>query len=64
MNASWVCGRKRLREYAVAQRPPRAACAELWRLLWDHTAQLVLLLHDVDDDDEVIILYLCYLSQI
>ncbi|XP_041983396.1 uncharacterized protein LOC121736341 isoform X2 [Aricia agestis] len=44
INASWVCGRRRVREYAVAQHPGGAP--ELWRLLWDHTAQLVLLLAD------------------
>ncbi|CAH0731593.1 unnamed protein product, partial [Brenthis ino] len=49
VNASWVCGRRRLREYAVAQHP--AAAPELWRLLWDHTAQLVLLLHQPGDPD-------------
>lgn len=47
VNASWVCGWRRLREFAVAQHPGDAP--ELWRLLWDHTAQLVLLLHDPDD---------------
>ncbi|KAJ2941061.1 hypothetical protein O0L34_g13190 [Tuta absoluta] len=46
VNASWVCGRRRLREYAVAQHPPPAAAPDLWRLLWDHTAQLVLVLTD------------------
>ncbi|CAB3242766.1 unnamed protein product [Arctia plantaginis] len=50
VNASWVCGRRRVREYAVAQHP--AACAaDLWRLLWDHTAQLVLTLSDTDDPE-------------
>ncbi|XP_073958567.1 LOW QUALITY PROTEIN: uncharacterized protein [Choristoneura fumiferana] len=44
VNASWVCGRRRLREYAVTQHPPAGAAPELWRLLWDHTAQLVLTL--------------------
>ncbi|XP_023940262.1 uncharacterized protein LOC112047381 isoform X2 [Bicyclus anynana] len=50
VNASWVCGRRRMREYAVAQHPGDAP--ELWRLLWDHTAQLVLLLADSPDDPE------------
>ncbi|XP_046974011.1 uncharacterized protein LOC124540458 isoform X1 [Vanessa cardui] len=50
VNASWVCGRRRMREYAVAQHPARAP--ELWRLLWDHTAQVVLLLADDPPDPE------------
>ncbi|XP_059058001.1 uncharacterized protein LOC131851507 [Achroia grisella] len=50
VNASWVCGRRRLREWAVAQHPARLA-ADLWRLLWDHTAQLVLLLSDATDPE-------------
>ncbi|XP_045456472.1 uncharacterized protein LOC123666424, partial [Melitaea cinxia] len=50
VNASWVCGRRRIREYAVAQHPGRAP--ELWRLLWDHTAQLVLLLARAPPDPE------------
>ncbi|KAM3957284.1 uncharacterized protein ACR2FA_008710 [Aphomia sociella] len=50
VNASWVCGRRRLREWAVAQHPARAA-ADVWRLLWDHTAQLVLLLSDPRDPE-------------
>ncbi|XP_075986978.1 uncharacterized protein LOC142983798 isoform X2 [Anticarsia gemmatalis] len=49
VNASWVCGRRRVREYAVAQHP--GAAADLWRLLWDHTAQLVLTLSDTTDPD-------------
>lgn len=49
VNASWVCGRRRVREYAVAQHP--ATGADLWRLLWDHTAQLVLLLSDTTDPE-------------
>uniref|UniRef100_A0A2A4JFD6 Uncharacterized protein n=1 Tax=Heliothis virescens TaxID=7102 RepID=A0A2A4JFD6_HELVI len=49
VNASWVCGRRRVREYAVAQHP--ATGADLWRLLWDHTAQLVLLLSDTSDPE-------------
>ncbi|XP_050555159.1 uncharacterized protein LOC118280609 [Spodoptera frugiperda] len=51
VNASWVCGRRRVREYCVAQHPAPAHAAELWRLLWDHTAQLVLLLADTDDPE-------------
>ncbi|XP_037876726.1 uncharacterized protein LOC101747207 isoform X2 [Bombyx mori] len=62
VNASWVCGRRRLREYAVAQHPPPAPAApaapadlpdqaQLWRLLWDHTAQLVLVLSDTTDPE-------------
>ncbi|XP_026734013.1 uncharacterized protein LOC113498263 [Trichoplusia ni] len=50
VNASWVCGRRRVREYAVAQHPG-ACAADLWRLLWDHTAQLVLLLSDTNDPE-------------
>ncbi|XP_028157699.1 uncharacterized protein LOC114350932 [Ostrinia furnacalis] len=51
VNASWVCGRRRTREYAVAQHPTAAAVPDLWRLLWDHTAQLVLTLSDTDDPE-------------
>ncbi|KAJ0171132.1 hypothetical protein K1T71_013331 [Dendrolimus kikuchii] len=51
VNASWVCGRRRLREYAVAQHPIAESAADLWRLLWDHTAQLVLLLSDTADPE-------------
>ncbi|XP_045780086.1 uncharacterized protein LOC123877394 isoform X2 [Maniola jurtina] len=50
VNASWVCGRRRMREYAVAQHPGDSP--ELWRLLWDHTAQLVLLLADNPTDPD------------
>ncbi|CAH2236746.1 jg16984 [Pararge aegeria aegeria] len=50
VNASWVCGRRRMREYAVAQHPGDSP--ELWRLLWDHTAQLVLLLADNPNDPD------------
>lgn len=55
VNASWVCGRRRVREYAVAQHPTpapaHAGAADLWRLLWDHTAQLVLTLSDTNDPE-------------
>ncbi|CAG4981149.1 unnamed protein product [Colias eurytheme] len=50
VNASWVCGRRRMREYAVAQHPGGAG--ELWRLLWDHTGQLVLVLPEQPHGDE------------
>ncbi|XP_068624792.1 uncharacterized protein [Battus philenor] len=49
VNASWVCGWRRMREFAVAQHPGDAP--ELWRLLWDHTAQLVLFLHEPEEPD-------------
>ncbi|XP_022116980.2 uncharacterized protein LOC110994580 isoform X1 [Pieris rapae] len=49
VNASWVCGRRRMREYAVAQHPGTGG--ELWRLLWDHTGQLVLMLPDENSSD-------------
>lgn len=48
VNASWVCGRRRVREWCVAQHPAPPG-ADLWRLLWDHTAQLVLALSDTRD---------------
>ncbi|CAK1546813.1 unnamed protein product [Leptosia nina] len=51
VNASWVCGRRRMREYAVAQHPGEGG--ELWRLLWDHTGQLVLFLSDSEPDYDV-----------
>ncbi|RVE48716.1 hypothetical protein evm_006610 [Chilo suppressalis] len=51
VNASWVCGRRRMREYAVAQHPRPSSAPDLWRLLWDHTAQLVLTLSDTDDPE-------------
>ncbi|KAL4712547.1 hypothetical protein ACJJTC_007563, partial [Scirpophaga incertulas] len=51
VNASWVCGRRRLREYAVGQHPRQLEAPDLWRLLWDHTAQLVLSLADTRDPE-------------
>lgn len=54
VNASWVSGRRRLREFAVAQHPISGSSGsggELWRMLWDHTAQLVLLLTNADDTE-------------
>ncbi len=49
INATWLHGHRKLREFVVTQHPTAATKGEFWRMLWDHNAQTIVLLSPVDD---------------
>ena len=48
INASWLNGHSKLREFIVTQHPLESHKEDFWRMLWDHNAQTVVLLSKVD----------------
>ena len=49
INASWLPGFSRLREFIVTQHPLACTVAAFWQMVWDHNAQTIVLLSPVDD---------------
>ena len=50
INATWLHGHNKLREFVVTQHPTAKTTEEFWRLLWDHNAQTIVLLSSLDDE--------------
>ncbi|XP_037071041.1 tyrosine-protein phosphatase 99A-like [Pollicipes pollicipes] len=51
INASWLPGFSRLREFVVTQHPLASTLAAFWQMVWDHNAQTIVLLSPVDDQE-------------
>jgi len=51
INASWLPGYEKLREFIVTQHPSMETKDAFWSMLWDHNAQTVVLLTPVDTQD-------------
>ncbi|KAF0287130.1 Tyrosine-protein phosphatase 99A [Amphibalanus amphitrite] len=51
INASWLPGFGRLREFIVTQHPLASTLAAFWQMVWDHNAQTIVLLSPVDDQE-------------
>ncbi len=50
INATWLHGHRKLREFVLTQHPTHQTKAEFWRMLWDHNAQTIVLLSSIDDE--------------
>lgn len=48
INASWLHGNQKLREFILTQHPTEATKTDFWRMLWDHNAQTIVLLSSLD----------------
>ncbi|EDV90763.1 GH14309 [Drosophila grimshawi] len=49
INASWLHGFRRLRDFIVTQHPMTHTIKDFWQMVWDHNAQTVVLLSSLDD---------------
>ena len=52
INATWLHGHQKLREFVLTQHPTNETKAEFWRMLWDHNAQTIVLLTSSLEDQE------------
>ena len=50
INATWLMGHKRLREYIMTQHPTSQTVLDFWQMIWDHNAQAVVILTPLDDN--------------
>jgi len=53
INASWLQGYEKLREFIITQHPSVTTKDEFWSMLWDHNAQTVVLLTSVDTSQDL-----------
>lgn len=51
INASWLHGHDKLKEFIITQHPTLEVKEDFWRMLWDHNAQTVVLLSALDDKE-------------
>ncbi|XP_040567236.1 putative receptor-type tyrosine-protein phosphatase mosPTP-1 isoform X1 [Lepeophtheirus salmonis] len=51
INATWLHGNSKLREFVITQHPTAETKEEFWSMLWDHNAQTVVLLSPIDSDE-------------
>ncbi|XP_037949818.1 tyrosine-protein phosphatase 99A-like isoform X1 [Teleopsis dalmanni] len=49
INASWLHGFRRLRDFIVTQHPMSHTVKDFWQMVWDHNAQTIVLLSSLDD---------------
>ncbi|XP_058812317.1 tyrosine-protein phosphatase 99A [Topomyia yanbarensis] len=49
INATWLHGFRRLRDFVVTQHPLLDTFKDLWQMVWDHNAQTVVLLSSADN---------------
>ena len=54
INASWLNGHNKLKEFIVTQHPTTDTKEDFWRMLWDHNAQTVVLLSTCDSEVNII----------
>lgn len=50
INASWLQGYERLREFVLTQHPTQETRDAFWTMLWDHNAQTVVLLTTIEEE--------------
>ena len=49
INASWLPGFSRLREFIVTQHPKEQTTVDFWRLVWDHNVQTIVVLSSIQE---------------
>lgn len=50
INATWLQGHRSLKEYVVTQHPLPATVGDLYRMLWDHSCQILVVLSNCSYD--------------
>lgn len=51
INASWLPGFGRLREFIITQHPKEQTTIDFWRLIWDHNVQTIVVLSPLQEPD-------------
>ncbi|KAK0168443.1 hypothetical protein PV327_002243 [Microctonus hyperodae] len=49
INATWVAGFQRNREFILTQHPLKTTIKEFWQMLWDHNAKTIVMLTQCDE---------------
>ncbi|CAL4156072.1 unnamed protein product, partial [Meganyctiphanes norvegica] len=50
INATWLVGYQRLKEYIITQHPLGHTALDFWQMIWDHNAQTVVVLTHADEN--------------
>ena len=53
INASWLQGHDKLKEFIITQHPTGETREDFWTMLWDHNAQTVVLLTPIDTEQPI-----------
>ncbi|XP_018334837.1 tyrosine-protein phosphatase 99A [Agrilus planipennis] len=53
INASWIQGFHSLKEFIITQHPLKETIRDFWQMVWDHNAQILVLLSIIDEEYEV-----------
>lgn len=51
VNATWMQGFHSLREFIITQHPLKHTIKDFWQMVWDHNAQVIVVLSIIDNQD-------------
>lgn len=51
VNATWMQGFHSLREFIITQHPLKHTIEDFWQMVWDHNAQMIIMLSIIDNQD-------------
>nr|XP_023025132.1 tyrosine-protein phosphatase 99A [Leptinotarsa decemlineata] len=51
INASWLQGFHNLREFIITQHPFKHTVQDFWQMVWDHSAQLIVMISFIDNSE-------------
>lgn len=49
INASWIQGFCSLREFIITQHPMKSTINDFWQMVWDHSAQTIVMISIIDN---------------